>query len=74
MRQRSTIQRRGAGAAGLEAAIGAGSSRMIATSVSAPVLRWNARSPVAISYKIEPSANWSEWKSTGRPAACSGDM
>ena len=43
------IQRTGAGAFGLTCAIGTGSSRMIATSVSAPVVRWKARLPVAIS-------------------------
>ena len=53
---------------------GSGSSRMIATRVSAPVFRWKARLPVAISYRIAPSENWSDRKSTGWPLACSGDM
>ena len=47
---------------------------MMATSVSAPVFLWNARLPVAISYRIVPSVNWSERKSTVCPLACSGDM
>jgi hypothetical protein len=48
-RHRSTIQRTGAGAFGAACDKGSGSSRMIAVSVSAPVLRWNAFLPVAIS-------------------------
>ncbi len=47
---------------------------MIAVRVSAVVPRSNARLPVAISYNIEPNENWSDRKSVGRPAACSGDM
>ena len=48
-RQRSTIQRTGAGTRGFAWPTGTGSSRMIAVSVSAPVFRWNARCPVASS-------------------------
>ena len=46
----------------------------MADSVSTAVFFWNARFPVASSYTIEPSENWSERKSTGCPLACSGDM
>jgi hypothetical protein len=73
-RQRSTIQRTGVGAFGAACERGSGSSRMIATSVSAPVFLWKARLPAAISYRIDPTENWSERKSTGWPLACSGDM
>ena len=68
------IQRSGAGARGLRRAIGSGSSRMMAASVSAAVARWKGRAPVAISNSIAPSANWSLLKSVAWPAACSGDM
>ena len=68
------IQRRGGGNFAFTAVIGSGSSRMIAVSVSGADPRWNARRPVAISYRIEPKENWSERKSTAFPTACSGDM
>ena len=48
-RQRSTIQRNGAGTPALSCPTGSVSSRMIAVSVSAVVPRWKARLPVAIS-------------------------
>ena len=48
-RQRSTIQRTGAGMRAFNCETGSGSSRMIAVSVSAVVPRSNARLPVAIS-------------------------
>ena len=47
---------------------------MIAVSVSALESRSKGFRPAAISYRIVPSENWSERKSTARPAACSGDM
>ena len=47
---------------------------MIAACVSGAVCRAKARRPESISYTISPNENWSERKSTGRPAACSGDM
>jgi len=67
------IQRSGGGTFAA-AATGSGSSRMIATMISAAVSRRNAFFPVAISYRIVPSENWSDRKSIAFPLACSGDM
>ena len=67
-------QRSGAGSRGAAWRSGSASSRMMAVSVSAAESRSKAFRPAASSYRIVPSENWSERKSTGRPAACSGDM
>ena len=68
------IQSTGGGSAGLSVASGSGGSSMIAAIVWAGVSRRNAWRQLASSYRIAPSVNWSERKSTARPAACSGDM
>jgi hypothetical protein len=73
-RHRSTTHRAGAGNDGLTSCSGRGSLSMIAESVWTVVPPANARRPVASSYRIAPSENWSAWKPAGRPAACSGDM
>ncbi len=59
---------------GASAAFPDGSSRRIAAIVSATVPRWNAFSPVSISWSTDPREKTSERLSTGRPFTCSGDM
>jgi len=54
------IHRAGGGSVGFAVASGSGASSMIAAIVWAGVSRRNASCPLAISYRIVPSANWSE--------------
>ena len=51
------IHRSGSGSDGAAVESGGGISRRIAVIVSAPVSRWNGRTPEASSYSITPNEN-----------------